>query len=175
MNKKRFGFLITLVIIVSTMLTACNSGIEKDRSEISDKMGLYTFAWDEGKPEEFKKFYTDDVKFTVWMPGKKKLFYKFEGLKENMNGNKITNPIRDNGGSIRHNLSKVVFLELTKNNAKTKTVYTFSIFTKTSSGSPMIISGIFNDSWIKTDDRGWVVKERVIVYDNFPTALLPKK
>ena len=32
-----------------------------DRVEISDKMGLYTFAWDEGRPEEFHKMFTQRV------------------------------------------------------------------------------------------------------------------
>ncbi len=144
------------------------------KQEMKEKLALYTFAWDEGKPEEFRKYYTDDIQFDVYKPGGTEFFYGFKGIEEHIKGNAVTTPIRNAGGSLRHNLSETAFLELTENTARTKTVYSFSIFFKAnaSESSPLVVSGTFNDSWVKTDDKGWIVKKRVIIYDNLPQALL---
>jgi len=117
--------------------------------------------------------YTKDVVFETWTPGKKEIFYAANGVKGNIDGNHaMVGNLLKRKGVARHNLSEVVILELTKNTAKTKTVYTFNLFPGIGADS-MIISGAFNDTWVKTE-KGWLVKERIIVYDNLPAALLKK-
>ncbi|MCP4749902.1 MAG: hypothetical protein GY866_03325 [Proteobacteria bacterium] len=81
--KKQVGkipIMIVLIIGVFIGLSGCTSAQRPgnvnsifDRLEIKEKMGLYTFGWDENKPEEFRKVYTDDIVFKTWTPGKKKL------------------------------------------------------------------------------------------------------
>lgn len=179
MMKKQVLVLFVMLQVVFLMLgvTAFSEeGMQTlaDRFEMTNKMGLYTFAWDENTPEEFRNVYTDDVVFETWKPGKQEILYRVEGLQANIDRNmKMIGGLRKNGGACRHNLSNVVFLELTENTATTKTVYTFSLFRQIDA-EPVIISGTFNDSWIKME-KGWFIKERVVIYDNFPAALAQPK
>jgi hypothetical protein len=142
-----------------------------DRIEISDKMGLYTFAWDEGRSEELRTMFTEDAVFETWAPRKESLFYKFGSLEEIVGGHKALGAQVSGDMAVRHNLSEVTFLELTEKTAKTKTVYTFSMFMQTDLNVPtLIVSGSFNDSWVKTD-QGWLIKNREIIYDNMPPII----
>ncbi|WP_459211133.1 nuclear transport factor 2 family protein [Aquimarina rhabdastrellae] len=140
-------------------------------SDLKEKIVDYTFAWDENRPEEFKNFYTEDISFQVYKPLNKELLYRVDGLQANMDSRTQLNRGLENG-AIRHVLSKISVQELTESIAKTKVSYTFSLFGDVNQEAlPLIISGTFNDTWIKTEDRGWLVKERIIMYDNLPSMI----
>jgi hypothetical protein len=51
----------------STTMTNTKMQSTDDRAEITGKMGLYTFAWDKGDPEGFRKINTDDVVFVRYL------------------------------------------------------------------------------------------------------------
>ncbi len=174
---RKISIMIVLIMGVFMGLSGCTSALKPanansvfDRLEIKGKMGLYTFGWDENKPEEFRKVYADEIVFKTWTPGKKKLRGEVKGIQANIDrNNAMIGGLLKGGGACRHNLSEVVFLDLTKNTAKTKTVYTFSLFPKIGV-NPIIISGTFNDNWAKSE-KGWFIKEREVIYDNLPAAL----
>ena len=172
------SLIILTMVLVSIGLAGCST-LQKtggsqavfDRIEIKDKMGLYSFAWDEGRPEEFRNIFAENAVFETWAPRKKTMFYKFGSLQEIIDGRKALGANAPEDMAIRHNLSEVTFLELTEKTAKTKTIYTFSMFIQTNLNQPsLIVSGSFNDTWVKTD-KGWLIKNRVIIYDNMPPAL----
>ncbi len=175
--QKQSLIILTMVLIsiglagCSTLQKTGGSQAVLDRIEIKEKMGLYSFAWDEGRPEEFRNFFAEDAVFETWAPRKKAMFYKFGSLQEIIEGRKALSAQAPGDMAIRHNLSEVTFLELTEKTAKTKTIYTFSMFMQTNLNEPsLIVSGSFNDTWVKTD-KGWLIKNRVIIYDNMPPAL----
>ncbi len=146
--------------------------MKTDKEEIRNKMGLYTFAWDEGRPEEFRTMFTEDTVFETWMPGKKAIMYKFGSLQEIIDGRAGLGAQSPQDMVIRHNLSEVTFLELNEKSAETKTVYTFAMFMQPNLDTPSLwVSGTFNDSWVNTE-KGWLIKNRVIIYDNLPPALI---
>ena len=142
-----------------------------DKFEMREKMGLYTFAWDEGKPEEFRKLYTDEITFKVLTPIKNDFLYGVDGLEENIQQRAALQQGMEKS-AIRHNLSEVVFLELSSSAAKTKTVYSFLFFLDVYQAElPLVISGTLNDRWVKTEDKGWLIQDRIIIYDNLPPAI----
>ena len=113
------SFIIPAIGLALIWLTGCAS-LQKievnqavlDRIEIKNIMGLYSFAWDEGRPEEFRTIFTDDAVFETWAPRKKMLFYKFGSLQEIIDGRKGLGANAPEDMAIRHNLSQVTFLEL---------------------------------------------------------------
>jgi len=177
MYQKNRNPLAALVLLFSILgLSACSGMPEKinantDQIQIKQKIGLYTFSWDEGRPEEFTSIFTDDAVFETWGPGKKWMLYRLTGLKKIIAFRQGLNKKLPPDGVIRHNLSETVFLEQTEKTAKTKVVYTFSLFNDLiQAHSSFIVSGTYNDDWVKTS-KGWLIKNRVIIYDNMPPAM----
>lgn len=169
--------LTVLVILFSALSISACSGVRvktnanTDQLQIKQKMGLYTFSWDEGRPEEFTSIFTDDAVFETWGPGKERMLYRLTGLEKIIAFRQGLNKKLPPDGVIRHNLSETVFLEQTENTAKTKAVYTFSLFASPiQAHSTFIVSGTYNDDWVKTP-KGWLIKNRVIIYDNMPPAM----
>lgn len=151
-----------------------NTNMDKQQTitELKEKMGLYVIAWDENNSNGFDNLLTEDIVFEVWQPENKELLYKIEGLGnlKKMHGAMIGG-LFASGGVPRHNLSETIILEQKENTIKTKTPYYFAAFFKRNDASPLMITGTFNDTWVKTQN-GWKVKERVILYDNLPDAIL---
>lgn len=142
-----------------------------DKEEIKNKMGLYTFAWDECKPEEFPKMFTEDMVFEAWTPNKQALMYKFGSLQELIEGRKGIDEMFPSEMVIRHNLSKVTFLEITDTTAEIQTVFTLAYFLQPKLDAPTIwISGVFYDNWVKTNN-GWLIKNLNMIYDNSPPSM----
>ncbi|MGB5911137.1 MAG: nuclear transport factor 2 family protein [Promethearchaeia archaeon] len=146
-----------------------------DKEEIKNKMGLYTFAWDECKPEEFPKMFTEVMVFEAWTPNKQVLMFKFGSLQELIEGRKRIGGYFPSETVIRHNLSNVTFVEITDTTAETKTVFTSATFFQPKLDAPTVwISGVFYDNWVKTNN-GWLIKNRVMIYDNAPPTMLKTK
>ncbi len=145
---------------------------QKLLAELKEKMGLYTFAWDENMPENFDNLLTQNLVFEVWQPLKKELLYRVDGVEalKQMHALMIGG-LLNSGGVARHNLSETVVMQASENEIKTKTPYYFSAFMQRNEFSPMMITGTFNDTWVKTE-TGWKVSERIIIYDNLPDAIL---
>ncbi len=177
MYQTRKIFVNVLFVMLMIMGPSISSGMQgetttnTDIHQIKQIMGLYTFSWDEGRPEEFRSMFTDDAVFETWGPEKTKLLYRLNGLSTIIDFRKGLVEKLPADGVIRHNLSQTVFLKQTENSAKTKTVYTFSLFkSRIQAHSSFIVSGTYNDDWIKTS-KGWLIKSRVIIYDNMPPAM----
>jgi len=157
-----------------------NSTLQKisDKLEINEQISKFAFYRDELKMENLLSLFTDDA-VIEWITGKNEQEFLWKGKLEIKKGfgkyfdqaRNLKVPFKFNKGiTTRHILTNPIYLELTKNNTKTKTAFlvTWTYNSKKTGikNKPnTIYQGYYEDEFIKTS-KGWKIAKKKVITSN---------
>ncbi len=136
-----------------------------DQHEILELISQYSYSWDNKQPDKFAAIFTDDASWEWWPPGaqKAKVIHTPRKTFRDWAAERFRTNLADR--QTRHYQTNTVFLEMTNNMARTRTIIlvTHSVHGEKGPKIPAH-SGTYEDEFRKTPD-GWRISRRILRTD----------
>jgi uncharacterized protein (TIGR02246 family) len=161
------GYVLLILIaffLVSVLQHITFAQTPKDGSDLRDRIAIqekllyaYAYAYDSKDCASFANLFTTDAVFNVMglkANGRDAILQGCIDRQKNVVGNIKT----------RHNMTNIVFDEVTTNQAKTRT-YVVLTWQKPGDMAPSVVAaGTYTDLIVKQGDGRWLFKERVGIF-----------
>ena len=131
-------------------------GSVDDAVEILDLLGRYSFAADEGTPEDYADLFTDDGVFLgrTGQPDEVRIAGRHQLLR--FAGAAAKRKVEGLATGTRHHHASPTIVELTDTTAHVRSYLMVTLAGGTTPG----LTSIYDDGLVKTEDRGWRIAER---------------
>ena len=168
------------VVLISVLMLGCGTAMEAEATEqksvqeslkrlvaqreILELISQYSYTWDGKDPDGLAKLFTKDAVWEWWGPGAKKpgLVHKSRNELRDWAAERFKTNLADR--QTRHYQTNTVFLEMTGNLARTRTMIVVTHAVKGEKALKVAVSGTYEDEFRRTPD-GWRISHRLLRTD----------
>ncbi len=155
---------ICLQVAVTTAHAQENNSVA-DRLAIAEVVAKYAYHWDSKDAKGFADLFTEDAVLERWASGKPVSDSRLEGRQAILTYAKEAHQGRLADKQTRHHMSNLVFIELTKDTARTENMVLVTHQIEADAAAYINNSGIYRNTWRRTD-QGWKIARRVLFIDS---------
>lgn len=138
---------------------------EGDRSQITNNIYAYSYAWDGQDIEAFLKVFTADAVWEAWASGSQVPELHLEGHAQIREWGEKRLGRRKGKFVSRHFQTNIVFDEISASSARTRTMVLVTHQSVTDQAPIPILSGIYFDEHQRTAE-GWKIRRRLVKHDH---------